>query len=65
MRCLVCINLNLRGKDLSTDLPVLQAVATVMDACVVVDGKSLCYAHYHEHLMSKTMQEISKALGEK
>lgn len=64
MRCLVCINVALRNQDLSTDLPVLQAVTHANDACVIVDGKSLCYTHYHEHLMNQTMAEISKALGE-
>ena len=64
MRCVLCINLALRNKDLSNDLTVLQAVAHANDSCVVVDGKSLCYTHYHEWLMNQTMQDISKALGE-
>jgi len=65
MRCVVCINLSLNGQDLSTDTPVLLGAAHSNDAVVVADGKSLCVKHYHEHLMNQTMQEISKALGEK
>lgn len=52
MKCVICILRGTANKDISTDVPVQDAVDNAKTAVTVYGGKAYCTEHLHEEVVS-------------
>lgn len=65
MKCIVCVNKRLHGKDLKTLKPIEEALEGAKLAVVIINGRSLCAEHYHTHLMDEIAENVRMLMGRK